>query len=258
MNRHQFWCAAGAVLLIVASLEATSLPAAEPRDTGLNELVIYDPGVHEKGLPEVQVRDGQVEIPPTLHIHRYYYSGNKEYQGPIISGGPTIVVARHPVTGEQLYIDVMLPAGTPVIAYNNHSITYVYPNQRLKIEFSRLFPEKISIRNLPGRGVSRVLRDGSTKVAEGLRSSGKKSSLLRSLKETVIQRKDVVVGAVGVVGSAAGFVVDKFNQAVQLIPGVQMLESAGKQAKERGSVEEIRQAGLEQAAEARQFLPTIR
>ncbi len=38
----------------------------------------------------------KVDIAPTVHVHRYYYSGDKEIQGPIINGGPTVVVAITP------------------------------------------------------------------------------------------------------------------------------------------------------------------
>ena len=87
--------------------------------SGLNELVVYDPGTHERGLPAVQLMPNNcgnlgVEIPPAVHVHRYYYNGDKEFQGPIIQGGPTIVVANHPDNpGCTLYIRVNLPSGAP-------------------------------------------------------------------------------------------------------------------------------------------------
>ena len=42
----------GSLLLLGMALFQPAI-AVEPREPGLNELVIYDPGVHERGLPAV-------------------------------------------------------------------------------------------------------------------------------------------------------------------------------------------------------------
>jgi len=120
---------------IIAGLPTYST-AGEPREPGFNELIIIDPGVEENGLPAPNVVNGHVEIPPTLHVHPYYYSGDKEYQGPIINGGPTIVVANNPKSGEKRYVDVVLPQGAPLIAYTSKSITYIYKDRRVVITFN--------------------------------------------------------------------------------------------------------------------------
>ena len=130
------------LILLVALTVAwlfNCVTAAEPIASGLNHLAIYDPGTHERGIPAVILEEigGQlaVDIPPMVHVHRYYYSGDKEIQGPIINGGPTIVVANHPRTGNRMYIDVVLPAGATKVAYNVHGITYVFDEQRVGIHF---------------------------------------------------------------------------------------------------------------------------
>jgi hypothetical protein len=115
-------------LLSLVWLTISGHAKAEPNAIGLHDLVVYDPGVHQQGLPSPQFKKSgkglTVEIPPAVHVHRYYYSGDKEIQGPLIRGGPTVVVANHPKTGERMYIDVMLPAGAPTIVYNKSGITY--------------------------------------------------------------------------------------------------------------------------------------
>ena len=75
--------AAAVAVLLVACL-SPAVPA-ENREAGFDDLVIMDPGAHQNGLPAVIFDDEsrEIEIPPALHIHRYYYSGDKEYQGPI-------------------------------------------------------------------------------------------------------------------------------------------------------------------------------
>ena len=106
---------------------STLVTAAEPRVGGLDELVIYDPGNHDRGLPAIEFAESpegiQIEISPATHVHRFYYNGDKEYQGPLLQGGPTVVVANHPRTGKRLYIDVNLPSGAPVIVYDEDSIS---------------------------------------------------------------------------------------------------------------------------------------
>ncbi|MFO0946707.1 MAG: hypothetical protein U1D30_12290 [Planctomycetota bacterium] len=46
-----------------------------------------------------------------------------------------MIVANHPKSNERMYINVMLPSGTPVISYDKDSITYIYPNYRVKVCF---------------------------------------------------------------------------------------------------------------------------
>ena len=236
-----------------------SAVAAEPEEPGLNELVILDPGIDETGLPAVLINhDNEVEIPPVVHVHRYYYSGNKEYQGPTITGGPTTVVANHPRTSERLYIDVMLPPGTPKIAYNKHSITYVYLDKRVVIQFSRLFPRKVTIKHLSGRGFRRSFREKSKGFSQKLHEARQKSKLAQTIHDVLSERKNIAKGAVGVVETAANTVLEKANQAFNLAPGVQLLKSIGQRAEESQAFEQIRQAGLEQTKNATKFIPTIR
>ena len=130
-------------MLALICIPKFSARAADNSDAGLNNLVILDPGKHERGLPAVEVKPSpnglQVEVPPTVHVHRYYYSGDKIYQGPIIQGGPIVIVAKHPKTGVQMNVNAVLPPGAPRIAYTRNSITYVYPDQRVEVKF-RHFP----------------------------------------------------------------------------------------------------------------------
>ena len=82
------------------------------------ELEILDPNADPTGRPAVRVSpvigpDGQaqIEIPPTILVHRFYYTGDRSFQGPMLPGGPTVVVVNHPADGERIYLEVqMLPA----------------------------------------------------------------------------------------------------------------------------------------------------
>ena len=63
------------------------------------EIEVLDPGVDPNGNPAVRLRDdgfGQmnVDIPPVVLVHRYYYSGDRSFQGPMLPGGPSMSSAR--------------------------------------------------------------------------------------------------------------------------------------------------------------------
>jgi hypothetical protein len=235
---------------------------AEPREPGLSELVILDPGADDRGLPgvnPVNTIDGvEIDIPPTIHVHRYYYSGNKEYQGPIIDGGPTVVVANSPFSGERMYIDVMLPAGAPVIAYDKLSITYVYPNRRVCIAFDPLLHDKVHVTYLPGQGIARTVRDKHEVLRANTKTAIKQSALLNACHDLADDSVKIVKGAAGVVGTAATIAVDTTRKVVNIIPGVQTLKSMGEQHRERGYTEGLRQAGEDLQRRETEYVSTIR
>lgn len=217
----------------------------EPREPGFNELVVIDPAVQENGLPIPIVQGGQVEIPQTLHVHPYYYCGDKEYQAQILNGGPTIIVANHPKTGDKLYIDAVLPAGAPVIAYNAYSITYVYFDRRVVIEFPPLRRHKAVVRYVSGRGIGRDVQDHVTQVSASIQDHKKKSKLVTELGELKSDATNITKGTFGIAGSTAAILVERTRAVTRVLPGVAALKSAGQQAEERGALEEVRQSGIE-------------
>ena len=218
----------------------------EPREPGFNELIVIDPAVQENGLPVPIVEGGRVEIPPTLHVHPYYYCGDKEYQAQTLNGGPTIIVANHPKTGDKLYIDAVLPAGAPVVAYNAHSITYVYPDRRVFIEFPPLCRHKAVVKYMSGRGIGREVQDHVTQVSANIDEHKQKSKLVTELGELKSDCKNITKGTVGIAGTTAAMIVERTRAVTRVLPGVAALKSAGQQAEERGAMEEVRQAGIEQ------------
>jgi hypothetical protein len=235
--------------------------ATEPRVGGLNELVILDPGAHPQGLPAVKVRtspDGKmdIDIPPTVHVHRYYYSGNREYQGPIISGGPTVVVANNPWNGERMYIDVMLPAGAPIIAYNKAGITYVFQDSRVSIHFPFLCREKAVVTYCSGRGVERCVGETAAKVKEKTTKAMQECVLVGTLKKTAKEAKDVVTGAAMAAGGAGNVALETVAKIAPIIPGYQTLKSLGQQRAEKAEQEALQQAQTRQEAVATQFIKT--
>ncbi len=245
-----------------------AVPAAgrEPKAPGLHDLVVYEPGIHERGLPAVRFEtaaDGaglEVEIPPAVHVHRYYYSGDKEIQGPIIQGGPTVVVARHPKTGEQMYVDVVLPAGTPAIAYNKHSIAYVYPERRVSIHFSK-FPfstDRVIVRYHCGQGVGRTVRDVRERVTERARQYASESPLVQSVRETTGDAAELVRGVREGAGTLTSQVLDGAKSAIGGLPGVSTLRGLAEDSPQQRYLSSVRGAAEREARAATDFVPTLR
>src|SRR5215210_1802429 len=83
---------------------AAKFPAAVPPTL---EIEVLDPNVDPVGNPAVVPTIGpdgltHITIPRTVLVHRYYFNGERTFQGPLLRGGPCVVVINHPKTGEQL------------------------------------------------------------------------------------------------------------------------------------------------------------
>ena len=127
------------VLLGTDGLTADQNVKVPPGD----ELLIVDPNRDSRNLPTPDfVPDGRgnqrIEIPPTVIIHRYYYSGDREFQGPMLPGGTTVLVANHPRTGEQVSLHATLMPGAPRIRYCSTGITYNYGDRCITLDFGTL------------------------------------------------------------------------------------------------------------------------
>ena len=131
---------------------ATAMVALLPAEGGLfaghqvpvpavEELEILDPGVDPEGKPRAVIvpgPDGEqiVEIPQTVIVHKFFVPGaDREFQAPLIPGGPTIIVVNHPRTGERLYVETNLLPGIPRIKYHRDCIIYDYGHQAIMLKF---------------------------------------------------------------------------------------------------------------------------
>ena len=255
---------AGAYVCAFTQLIDGSALAREPTAPGLHDLVVYDPGVHERGLPAPQfVPSGDgltVDIPPAVHVHRYYYSGDKEIQGPIINGGPTVVVANHPTTGERMYIDVVLPSGAPRIAYNKHGITYVYPNKRVGVTFQGFpfDPSKAVVKVQHGQGWGRKMHDTHEHVTQHVKEGLANSPFIQSGKEATGEASDFLHGVKVTLGDLGVKGADGLKTLTNMIPGVTYLKSQAEQEPQKDYANLIRAEGIEKARTETPFVPTNR
>ena len=238
--------------------------AGEPLSSGIDQLVVIKPGTHERGLPAVRFEpaesDGKmlVDIPPTLHVHRFYYDGDREYQGPVVLGGPTTVVANHPKTGERIYVDVTLPQGTPIISYCSKAITYVYPDRRVQIRFGNWHPNKVKIDYVSGKGVARTTRNVvghiSSHTAEGL----KKSAAMQSLADATCGTKEAMVGFASAVDTGVANVVDGTCNFLKGLPIISSLPNLGSDAPQAGYEAELRGLSRKKEGSSLDFIRTNR
>lgn len=251
------------LLAVWLGLAVTSqLPATEPRVAGLDDLVIFHPNDHERGLPKVEFKQTEeglkVDIAPTVHVHRYYYSGDREYQGPILQGGPTVIVANHPKSNERLYINVMLPSGTPVIAYDKDSITYIYPNYRVKVCFLPFFKNKFTVKYLQGEGIARKVHEAGAHVSSEVKECVHNSKLANNLGTAARGTGQVMVSTVGVAASAANAGIQTVGKVVSVVPGVRPLQSAAENRPDEQYLDSISRAEARNTRNQTPFVTTNR
>lgn len=105
------------------------------------EIEILDPRVNPQVNPRAIGIPGpnglEVEVPQVAIVHHFYYTGDRRFQGPLLRGGPTIVVAVHPQTGERCYVEVQMLPGAPCICYRCDEIEYDFGRQAIIVQFKR-------------------------------------------------------------------------------------------------------------------------
>lgn len=79
-----------------------------------------------------------VTIPQTVIVHKYYYTGDRSFQAPLLKGGPTIVVFQHPETGCQAMLEVQMLPGAPRITYRREFIEYDFGEQSIRLEVGNI------------------------------------------------------------------------------------------------------------------------
>jgi hypothetical protein len=154
-NFRQFClnCAALLAFSSIATARAWAQQHASPVPPEL-EIEVIDPGADPLGNPAVELvpdpnHPGQqrVEIPPTVMVHRYYYSGDRTFQGPMLPGGPSVLVMNHPKTGERCYVSAQMLPGAPKVTYRSRSIEYNYGESGITVVFGLFGPPTLKYRS---------------------------------------------------------------------------------------------------------------
>ncbi|MCC6507612.1 MAG: hypothetical protein IT423_00785 [Pirellulaceae bacterium] len=132
----------------------TPLAAQEQRArvSPVMEIEVIDPRRDARGNPAVDIRideqgNQQVEIAPSLIVHRYYYTGDRSFRGPDLPGGPSIIVAKNPRDGQQVYLPVQMLPGSPTVHYKSRSIEYDFGDHTVIVTFPHVGDPVVSYRN---------------------------------------------------------------------------------------------------------------
>ena len=168
---------AGCVPLGAGFLKPASAPVPATQ-----EIELLDPGQGSTSVPPVVTRLGadgvhKVDVPPAVLVHRYYPSGDRDFQAQMLPGGPMIVAVSHPKTLERVYVPIVLPPGAPRVYYSGRSIVYDYGKQSVTLTFGLHGPPKI--RHSQGLRLAGLLRDAADDAADGLDEVTPKLGLLR-------------------------------------------------------------------------------
>ena len=104
------------------------------------EIEVLDPNADPLGNPAVLTtkdKDGRtvIDIPPVVLVLRYYFTGERSFQGPMLPGGPSILVMSHPKTGERIYVEAQMLPGAPRVTYSHSSIDFDYGPQAIILKF---------------------------------------------------------------------------------------------------------------------------
>lgn len=241
-------------LLVFGSAGCMTPRGAEPRRVGdalrpaaapvppSQEIEILDPNVDPTGKPTVRtasfagtnpalpgavlpaaVPQQTLDVPPAVLVHKFYYTGDRSFQGPMIPGGPLIVSVNHPKTLERVYVPITLPPGAPRVTYDENSIRYDYGPQSVTLIFGLCGNPRVKYSQATNAGENARTKITNAKVET-------RSFVQRTGIPTGLQRfKDATKSTCGAIADRINdggkVVVDVVGNVVDFIPGAQLLKS---------------------------------
>lgn len=203
-----------AVSFLTGTASADRPPANVPPTW---EIEVLDPNADPLSRPAVELNRGEngsmtVDIPPVVLVHRYYFTGERSFQAQLLPGGPTIVVANHPKTGERTYIDVQMPPGAPRVTYTDHAIEYDFGQTGVTVCFGLVGNPSVKYRSGPSVSdrISKMLRVDAIK--ENAQTTQQR------LKQSAERTRTMAYGAASTVGEAASRVIDPAKGMLESLP----------------------------------------
>ena len=247
-------------VLHAARTEATPKPGNVPPTL---ELQILDPNADPVGNPTAvprQVAPGLalIDIPPTVIVHRFYYTGDRTFQGPFLKGGSCTLVVSHPRNGERVYIPVQMFPGAPRITYRCSSIEYDFGGQGVIVSFGLLcHTPKVEYRN--GPSFARTLQEHSDKTHATANSLFERTGLPELGRKSMAVTKNVALTTIDRTHDLGRMIAAPVVNASQFIPGINLLQSTPEDQAIRERDRQIQRAASQvDASKANVFINTNR
>ena len=212
------------------------------------EIEILDPNRDARGNPAITVETDegggtQVVIPPSLIVHRYYYTGDRSFRGPDFPGGPSIVIAQNPRDGQQVYLQVQMLPGSPIVHYSSRAIEYDFGNRAVTVSFPHVGEPTVSYRNgrpFPEKAASLL---GAKKLKAAWAQTKEAAANVQSTTKTAAQATRLAAG-----GITRPFALPAQNLA-RLFPGNVALTDPQLAARVETQSAELRRQAERQKAE---------
>jgi hypothetical protein len=249
-------------LSVVQALQTRAHMPASPPVPPTEEIEVLDPNVDPMGRATVQVKpvigaDGvaRVDIPPCVIVHKFYYTGDRSFQGPMLPGGPSILVVHHPGDGERLYLEVQMLPGAPRVIYTRHSIEYNYGLQSIILSFGAHGRPKVSYRQ--GVSTATKVRVATAQVRQATARLVERTGAPAAARKVLDGTKNVAETGADHVHDIGKAVVTPVIKIVQIIPGVKMLTSSAEERVQHERDTLVQQAESE-VTNLEASIPTIR
>lgn len=259
MNRVAGWVGV-AVLVGAGRADGSNGPlrAAAAPVPPTQEIEVLDPGVDPTGKPAVMLRpDGaggqQIDVPPAVLVHRFYYTGDRNFQAQLLPGGPVIVSVNHPKTGERVYVPVTLPPGAPRVYYTHKSIRYDYGPQSVTLAFGLC--GKPTVHYTQANQAGERARGATAAAITGTRSWVQRTGIPQGLRRFAQETKEVAGAAADRINDAGRAVVIPAANLVRNLPGAQLLRSSPEDQAARAQDRLQREADRMPARPDQVFVP---
>ncbi len=218
-------------------------PASAPVPPG-QEIEVLDPNVDPTGKPVV-VRTGYqqppespfgapvppalqpaqtIDVPPTVLVHKFYYTGDRTFQGPMLAGGPVIVSINHPKTLERVYVPVTLPPGAPRVTYTSDAIRYDFGPQSITLAFGHCGNPRV--RYSQSANASETARKKAVEARENTSSWVQRTGIPQGVQRFKEGTKSTAGAVADRINDAGKFVVGTASSVFEMIPGSQLLKSS--------------------------------
>lgn len=244
MNR----IAAAVVVALAGPLLANPPHKAAAPVPPTQEIELLDPGVDPTGKPTAIVRpdpnnpgNNLVEIPPTILVHKFYYTGDRTFQGPMLPGGPMIAAVNHPKTGERTYVNIVLPPGAPKVTYSSHGIRYDYGPQSVTLAFGALCG-KPSVHYSQSSKAGEFTKKVAVSTVTGTKNFVQRTGIPQGLQRFGQGAKNAVGTAADHINEAGRMALTPVVNGLRSLPGAQLLQSSPEEQAEKARDAALRQA----------------